>query len=114
MRHEVLGEFAAARRLVDEAVGLDPGPEAAFFALVVRADVACLTGVDLDGITVEVEARVARLPWADLTTVRQDTSTLAERALELARSRVERGGPAREVVVAPALVLRGSAGPAPY
>jgi DNA-binding LacI/PurR family transcriptional regulator len=56
---------------------------------------------------------VARLPWADLTTVRQDTSTLAERALELALSRVEHGGPAREVVVAPALVRRSSAGPAP-
>jgi DNA-binding LacI/PurR family transcriptional regulator len=59
------------------------------------------------------DTRVARLPWADLTTVRQDTSTLATTALELALSRVERGGPAREVVVAPELVLRSSAGLAP-
>ena len=63
VRHEVLGEFAAARRLVDEAVALDPGPESAFFALVVRADVACLTGVDLDEATAAVEARVAGLPY---------------------------------------------------
>ena len=63
VRHEILGEFGAARRAVTEAVALDPGPEAAFFALVVRADVACLTGVDLDDTTTEVEARVARLPY---------------------------------------------------
>ena len=63
VRHEILGEFAAARRSVTEAVALDPGPEAAFFALVVRADVACLTGVDLDEATEAVEARVARMPY---------------------------------------------------
>jgi DNA-binding CsgD family transcriptional regulator len=63
VRHGVLGEFAAARREVDEAVAVDPGEETAFFALVVRADLACLTGVDLDVQTAAVDALVAGLPY---------------------------------------------------
>jgi DNA-binding LacI/PurR family transcriptional regulator len=51
---------------------------------------------------------VARLPWADLTTVRQDTTVLASEAVRLAVERIERSGPPGDVVVAPELIVRGS------
>ncbi len=68
-------------------------------------------GVDVPGDLSVVgydDSRVARLPWADLTTIRQDTSVLATEAVRLAVDRVETPGPPRDVVVAPELILRGS------
>jgi DNA-binding LacI/PurR family transcriptional regulator len=54
------------------------------------------------------DSRVARLPWADLTTIRQDTSVLAAEATRLAVDRIEAPGPPSDVVVAPELIVRGS------
>jgi DNA-binding LacI/PurR family transcriptional regulator len=54
------------------------------------------------------DSRVARLPWADLTTIRQDTSLLASEAVRLAVDRIERPGPPQDVVVPPELIVRGS------
>ena len=48
------------------------------------------------------DSRVAHLPWADLTTIRQDTSVLAAEAVRLAVERIERAGPPSDVVVPPA------------
>jgi DNA-binding LacI/PurR family transcriptional regulator len=73
-------------------------------------------GVDVPGDLSVVgydDSRVARLPWADLTTIRQDTSVLAAEAIRLAIERIEAPGPAHDVVVAPELIVRGSTGPAP-
>jgi DNA-binding LacI/PurR family transcriptional regulator len=54
------------------------------------------------------DTRVASLPWADLTTVRQDAAALSAEALRLALSRIQDDQPAREVVVEPSLVRRSS------
>jgi DNA-binding LacI/PurR family transcriptional regulator len=59
------------------------------------------------------DSRVARLPWADLTTIRQNTSVLATEAIRLAVDRIDAPGPPRDVVVAPELVVRGSTGRPP-
>jgi DNA-binding LacI/PurR family transcriptional regulator len=68
-------------------------------------------GVDVPGDVSVVgydDSRVAHLPWADLTTVRQDTSVLAAEAVRLAVERIEHPGPPSDVVVAPELIVRGS------
>lgn len=57
------------------------------------------------------DSRVARLPWADLTTIRQDTAVLASEALRLAVERIERPGPPQDVVVPPELIVRGTTSP---
>jgi len=54
------------------------------------------------------DTRVAHLPWVDLTTIRQDTTLLASEAVRLAAERIEDPGPARDVVVAPELIERGT------
>lgn len=59
------------------------------------------------------DSRVARLPWADLTTVRQDVAQLAESAVARALARISAPGPHSAVVVPPRLVVRGSSGPPP-
>ena len=51
---------------------------------------------------------MAHLPWADLTTIRQDTSVLAAEAVRLAVERIEHAGPPSDVVVPPELIVRGS------
>jgi len=68
-------------------------------------------GVDVPGEVSVVgydDSRVARLPWADLTTIRQDTALLASEAVRLTVEAIERPGPPRDVVVAPRLIVRGS------
>jgi DNA-binding LacI/PurR family transcriptional regulator len=68
-------------------------------------------GVDVPGEVSVVgydDSRVARLPWADLTTIRQDTVLLASEAVRLAVGAIERQGPPCEVVVPPQLIVRGS------
>ncbi len=73
-------------------------------------------GIDVPGELSVVgydDTRVARLPWADLTTIRQDTALLAREAVRLAVERIERPGPPHDVVVAPELIVRGSSAPAP-
>jgi DNA-binding LacI/PurR family transcriptional regulator len=68
-------------------------------------------GVDVPGEVSVVgydDSRVARLPWADLTTIRQDTSVLATESVRLAIERIETPGPPRDVVVAPELIVRAS------
>jgi DNA-binding LacI/PurR family transcriptional regulator len=54
------------------------------------------------------DTRVARLPWADLTTIRQDTTLLASEAVRVAVERIETSGPRHRIVVAPELIVRGS------
>jgi DNA-binding LacI/PurR family transcriptional regulator len=55
------------------------------------------------------DSHVARLPYLRLTTIRQDTVTLAQIAVERAVGRLEGTEfPDREVVIAPRLVVRGS------
>ena len=68
-------------------------------------------GVDVPGDVSVVgydDSRVAHLPWADLTTIRQDTSVLAAEAVRLAVERIEHAGPPSDVVVPPELIVRGS------
>ncbi len=68
-------------------------------------------GVDVPGQVSVVgydDTRVARLPWADLTTIRQDTTELASEAVRLAVRRIEDAGDPQDVVVAPELITRGS------
>jgi len=60
------------------------------------------------------DSPLARSRWARLTTVRQDVDALARLAVLRAVERVEDPDlPAREDLVAPSLVVRGSAGPPP-
>jgi DNA-binding LacI/PurR family transcriptional regulator len=97
-----------------------PGPRDRPTALTVFND-RCATGV-LDvfaraGVAVPGEvsvvgyddSRLARLAHVDLTTIAQDTAVLARLAVDHARARVE-GRPvaARESVVPPRLVVRGT------
>jgi len=63
VRQQMQGNFAAALACLDTAGAVDPGEETAFFALVARSDIACLTGDNLDEMTAEVEARVQGLPY---------------------------------------------------
>jgi DNA-binding LacI/PurR family transcriptional regulator len=68
-------------------------------------------GVDVPGDLSVVgydDSRVARLPWADLTTIRQDTSVLAGEAIRLAVDRIEASTPSRDLVVPPELIVRGT------
>ena len=58
------------------------------------------------------DSRMARLSFIDLTTVRQDATRLAELAVEAVAERLEDGRTtAKEVVLKPTLVPRGSTGP---
>lgn len=59
------------------------------------------------------DSRVARLPWVELTTVRQDVAQLAESAVAQALARISEPGVRSAVVVPPRLVLRASSGPPP-
>ena len=60
------------------------------------------------------DSRLARARWARLTTVRQDVDALAGLAVRRAVERVDQPDlVAREDLVAPSLVLRGSTGPPP-
>ena len=63
VRHGLQGHFSAALAGLDDAVAADPSEEGSFFALVVRSDIACLTGAQLDEVTVEVDARVDAMPY---------------------------------------------------
>jgi DNA-binding LacI/PurR family transcriptional regulator len=57
---------------------------------------------------------LARLAHVDLTTVSQDARQQAEQAVALAAERLENGRTtAREIVLTPALVVRGSTAPPP-
>ena len=57
------------------------------------------------------DSRLARLPWVDLTTVRQDVAVLADRAVAQAVARATGDGGPAAVVVPPQLVVRTSSGP---
>jgi len=57
------------------------------------------------------DSRLARLPWVDLTTVRQDVAVLADRAVAQALARATGDGARAAVVVPPQLVVRTSSGP---
>lgn len=60
------------------------------------------------------DSPLARSRWARLTTVRQDVDALARLAVRRAVERVEEPArPARQDLVAPSLVVRGSTGPPP-
>ncbi|HEY5821296.1 MAG TPA: LacI family DNA-binding transcriptional regulator [Propionibacteriaceae bacterium] len=54
------------------------------------------------------DSRVARLPWVNLTTVRQDVPVLAERAVAQALVRIAGVGERTATVVPPQFVLRDS------
>jgi DNA-binding LacI/PurR family transcriptional regulator len=59
------------------------------------------------------DSRIARLSFVDLTTIRQDATQMAELAVEAAAQRLDEGRTtARDIVVKPTLIVRGSTGPA--
>lgn len=58
------------------------------------------------------DSQLSRRTHVQLTTVSQDTASLAEQAVALAIERLD-GRPAREVVVEPHLVVRGTTAPPP-
>ncbi|HET9874068.1 MAG TPA: LacI family DNA-binding transcriptional regulator [Propionibacteriaceae bacterium] len=108
----------AARELWPLLDGTPTAPSAVF-AFNDRCALGALTTLQNNGINVPGEisligyddSRVARLPWAQLTTMRQSTGQLADHALRLALSRIDDPASAREVVVAPQLVRRRTTGP---
>jgi DNA-binding LacI/PurR family transcriptional regulator len=60
------------------------------------------------------DSTLSRLAHVDLTTVSQDPPLQAEHAIAAAVGRLEgERGPARDLVLAPRLVVRGTTGPAP-
>ncbi len=61
------------------------------------------------------DAHIAAFSHVDLTTVRQDAKVMARLAVDHALSRLDADGPslARETVVPPTLVVRGTTGPPP-
>jgi len=59
------------------------------------------------------DSRVAMLPWARLTTIRQDTAKLADQAVTQAVARVDTPGPRIATIVPPQLVVRTSSAPLP-
>ncbi len=109
------GTTAAEAMLADHRSGTRALPTAVV-AFNDRCALGLLTtfrahGVDVPGDVSVVgydDSRVAHLPWADLTTVRQDTSLLAAEAVRLAVERIEHVGPPSDVVVPPELIVRGS------
>jgi DNA-binding LacI/PurR family transcriptional regulator len=59
------------------------------------------------------DSRIARLSFVDLTMIRQDATQMAELAVEAAAQRLDEGRTtARDIVVKPTLIVRGSTGPA--
>jgi DNA-binding LacI/PurR family transcriptional regulator len=58
------------------------------------------------------DSETARLSFISLTTVRQDATQMAEQAVQAIIERLDRGRiEAREIVIDPALVVRGTTGP---
>jgi DNA-binding LacI/PurR family transcriptional regulator len=58
------------------------------------------------------DSEIARLSFIDLTTVRQDAALMAERAVQAIIERLDHGRiEAREIVLDPTLVVRGTTGP---
>ena len=58
------------------------------------------------------DSRIASLSFIDLTTIRQDAAQMAELAVEAATQRLEEGRTAaREIIVKPTLIVRGSTDP---
>ncbi len=112
---EAEGAVAAETMLADRRRGTAPLPTG-IVAFNDRCALGLLTtlrahGVDVPGEVSVVgydDTRVARLPWADLTTIRQDTALLASEAVRLAVERIEKAGPPHDVVVAPELIVRRS------
>jgi len=59
------------------------------------------------------DSEIARLSFINLTTVRQDATQMAERAVQAIIERLDHGRiEARKIVLDPALVVRGTTGPA--
>jgi DNA-binding LacI/PurR family transcriptional regulator len=58
------------------------------------------------------DSEIARLSFIDLTTVRQDAALMAERAVQAITERLDHGRiEARDIVLDPTLVVRGTTGP---
>jgi DNA-binding LacI/PurR family transcriptional regulator len=58
------------------------------------------------------DSQIARLSFIDLTTVRQDAVRMAELTVQAAAERLDDGRTtARDIVLDPTLVIRGSTGP---
>jgi DNA-binding LacI/PurR family transcriptional regulator len=80
--------------------------------------IATLSGAGLDipndvSVVGYDDSRIARLSFVDLTTIRQDATQMAELAVEAAAQRLDEGRTtARDIVVKPTLIVRGSTGPA--
>ena len=113
--------IAAARQLLAEReAGQEPAPTAVF-AFNDRCALGLMTTLRAAGLHVPRDvsvvgyddSRVARMPWVDLTTIRQDTSLLATQAVAMAAERIENLGPARDVVVPPELIVRGTSAERP-
>jgi DNA-binding LacI/PurR family transcriptional regulator len=117
---EVEGARAAESMLAEHRRGTRASPTAVV-AFNDRCALGLVTALRSHGVDVPGElsvvgyddSRVARLPWADLTTIRQDTSVLAAEAIRLAVDRIEAPGRPHDVVVAPELIVRGSTRHAP-
>jgi DNA-binding LacI/PurR family transcriptional regulator len=74
-----------------------------------RAGVDVPTDVSLVGYD---DSRVARLPFVDLTSIRQDATVMADLAIQAAVERLDAGRTKpREFVVEPTLTARGSTAP---
>jgi DNA-binding LacI/PurR family transcriptional regulator len=81
-------------------------------------DTLLRAGIDVPGeisVMGYDDSRLARLTHNDLTTVAQDAEQMARLAVEAVIERLEgrRGGPPRDILLAPHLVVRGTTGPAP-
>jgi DNA-binding LacI/PurR family transcriptional regulator len=75
-------------------------------------DVFARAGVRVPGDVSVVgfdDSRLARLAHIDLTTIAQDTATMARLAVGKAIGRIEGASAVRESVVPPRLVVRGTA-----
>jgi DNA-binding LacI/PurR family transcriptional regulator len=109
------GALAAERMLAEQRRGRRRLPTG-IVAFNDRCALGLLTtfrahGLDVPGDVSVVgydDSRVARLPWVDLTTIRQDTTLLASEAVRRAVQRIESPGPPRDVVVPPELIVRGT------
>ncbi|GAA1866759.1 LacI family DNA-binding transcriptional regulator [Pseudonocardia ailaonensis] len=118
--HEDAG-VAAARQLLAEGLP-GPGAPTAVLAANDRCALGLLDTLRRAGIDVPAQLsvvgynddRVSRLSHVDLTTVRQDASSLARKAIRAVTARLDApdGDPVHEVL-APQLVVRGTTGPAP-
>ncbi len=78
-------------------------------------DTLTRAGVDVPGNISVVgydDSEIARLTFIDLTTVRQDAGQMAERAVQAIVERLDHGRTdAREIVLDPMLIVRGTTGP---